>query len=157
MEGLGCEYWRRIRSGKARSKVRMISPRPGGHCGRLDGAQSLPQTHSPWKIGFLGTLSNYRKSPCQVWKVLIGLKQNFDTEQLYILIFCYALFCDHPNASFPLLHWTKANLSTFLILQDCLASQKTSAVSMQLLTYSGFWSRPQDLMMIWSIFIYVEQ
>ena len=30
MEGLGCEKWRRIRSGKARSKVRMISPPPSG-------------------------------------------------------------------------------------------------------------------------------
>ena len=54
------------------------------------GPKSLPQTHSPWKIGFLGTLSNYRKSPCQAWKVSIGLKQNFDTEQLYISFFFVA-------------------------------------------------------------------
>ena len=96
----------------------------------------------------LSSLKSVNRSQTELWH----------GTTLYIIFFSF-LFCDYSNACFPLLHWTKANLSTFLNLQDCLASQKTSAVSMQLLTYSGFWSRGrcQDLMMIWSIFIYVEQ
>ena len=120
MEGLGCEYWRRIRSGKARSKVRMISPRPSGRAdwtGPKAGDALAVEYQIFWNFPKWESLKKL-----DLW--MRGRTQSKDTLSLFIVhrtmhtvttCSCLGLFTERRGKCKS--------------LNDCLASEKTSHVS----------------------------